>query len=420
MSPHRLLLAFAGYAQRAGLLLGLLLTLSANCRAGQNELLGELKAKVKADAADFVSWNKLADAELSQLSATGDLACLTRAAEAVEHSLQSANPEFNHGGLAVRARVALASHRFTEARRDAELLRTLMPDSTYPLHLLGDALLNLGEYEAATRAWHQLFARDGSTLATEPRLAQLDLVYGRTAPAHEHLTAALALAEKLTPPSPETVAWCHVQLGELAFRSGDWETAGKHYTAARAAQPDYYAALDHLAELRGAQGRIDEAIATYTHALELQPRPELMQALGDLYLSTGRAADAQPWHDHALAAYLVSVEHGEALYFHHLTGFYADSVKEPAKAVEWARRDLVLRPSIQACDALAWALHKAGQNEEASSIVPKALATGTHDAHILYHAGLIRMAAGNVADGSALLQQALAANPRYNTFHVHR
>lgn len=410
----------AGYFKPAAILIGLALALTGSCRAGQHELLAALKAKVTADASDFVTWNKLADAELSQLSATGDLACLTRAAEAVEHSLQSANPEFNHGGLAVRARVALAAHRFTEARRDAELLRTLMPDSTYPLQLLGDALLNLGEYDAATRAWNQLLARDGSTLATEPRLAQLDLIHGRTARAQERLATALALAEKLAPPSSETVAWCHVQFGELAFRSGDWETAGKHYTAALAAQPDYYAALDHLAELRGAQGRIDEAIATYTHALELQPRPELMQALGDLYLSTGKTAEAKPWHDRALATYLASAERGELLYLHHLAGFYADSVKEPAKAVEWARRDLALRPSIQACDALAWALHKAGQNEEAASIVPKALATGTHDAHILYHAGLIRMAAGNVADGSALLQQALAANPRYNTFHVHR
>ncbi len=33
---------------------------------------------------------------------------------------------------------------------------------------------------------------------------------------------------------------------------------------------------------------------------------------------------------------------------------------------------------------------------------------------------MIRMGAGDITGGGALLQQALAANPRYNTFHVHR
>ena len=260
----------------------------------------------------------------------------------------------------------------------------------------------------------------GFILATEPRLAQLDLICGRIARAGERLAAALALAEKLTPEAPEAVAWCHVQFGEFAFRSGDWAAAEKHYTSALASQPGCYAGLEHLAELRGAQRRLDEAAATYTQLIERVPRPELMQALGDLYLSAGQAKAAQPWHDRALAAYLASAERGDVLYFHHLAGFYANSFNEPAKAVEWARRDLALRHSIQAYDALAWALHKAGQNEEAVSMAAKALATGTHDAHILYHAGLIRMAAGNVADGATLLQEALTANPRYNTFHVHR
>lgn len=150
------------------------------------------------------------------------------------------------------------------------------------------------------------------------------------------------------------------------------------------------------------------------------PRPELMQALGDLYLAAGKATDAQRWHDRALAAYLASAEHSDVLYFHHLAGFFTDSVNDPAKAVEWARRDLALHHNIQTYDALAWALHQAGQTAEAVSLSAKALATGTRDSHLFYHAGLIRMSAGEVADGAALLRQALAANPRYNTFHVHR
>ncbi len=308
---------------------GLLHATTEACRADTAEKLRDLEAKVQTEPADFVAWNKLADAHLSLLSATGDLAHLTRADAAVERSLKTANPEFNRGGLAMRTRVALASHRFAEARRDAEQLRTLMPDSGYPLQLLGDALFNLGEYDDAERVWAQMLARDGSNPATEPRLAQLDLIHGRVERARERLATALELARKLTPPAPETVAWCQVQLGELAFRSGDWETAETHYTAALSAQPDDSAAQDHLAELRGAQGRFDEALALYTRAIERAPRPELMQALGDLCIAAGQTGDAKLWRDRALAAYLASVQRGEVLYLHHLTGFYADSTMNP-------------------------------------------------------------------------------------------
>jgi len=389
-------------------------------KARAAETLNPIGARVKANPGDFVAWNKFADGELRLLSATGDLAHLAHAAAAVEQSLKTANPEFNHGGLAMRTRVELAFHRFKEAQCDAEQLRTLMPDSTYSLGLLGDALLNLGEYAAVERIWNKMFSIDKSSLATEPRLAQLDLVHGRVESARERLLKSLELARKLEPESPDVVAWCQVQVGELAFRSGDWETAEKQYEAALSAQPHYYAGLDHLAELRGAQGRLDEAVVLYSRVIERLPRPEFMQALGDLYLFSGKAGDAKPWHDRALAAYLASVERDETLYFHHLAGFYADSLNEPEKAVEWARRDLTLRHTIQAYDVLASALYKAGKIDDARDAISKALATGTRDAHILYHAGTILMGAGDISGGVVKLQEAVGANPRYNSFHVHR
>lgn len=42
------------------------------------------------------------------------------------------------------------------------------------------------------------------------------------------------------------------------------------------------------------------------------------------------------------------------------------------------------------------------------------------DAHILYHAGMIRMSVGDLIGGRAALRQAVEINPRHATFHVHR
>ena len=54
----------------------------------------------------------------------------------------------------------------------------------------------------------------------------------------------------MLPPSPETLAWCLVQSGQLAFQTGDWPAAERQYAAALEAHPDDWPAIDHVAELR--------------------------------------------------------------------------------------------------------------------------------------------------------------------------
>jgi len=388
--------------------------------ARTSDTLESIERLAETNPDDVAVWNKIADARLRLLSSTGDLANLARAAAAVERSLKISTPEFNRAGLALRTRVELASHRFKEAQQSAQQLRAIMPDSAYPLGLLGDAYLNLGNYSACERVWNEMLAKDKSVLMSEPRLAQLDLVHGRIPEARKRYEKVVEAAQKLEHETPDVLAWACMQLGELAFRSGEWDKAEEQYEAALAALPDYYAALEHKAELRGAQGRLDEAVALYNRVIERAARPEIIQALGDLYLFAGKTAEAKPWHTRALEAYLASVERGEILYFHHLAGLYADSLNDAERAVLWARRDLTMRNSIQAYDTLAWALYRAGVFEEAQVTISLALAPGTRDPHILYHAGTILMRAGNIPSGTARLQEALAVNPRYNSFHVHR
>jgi tetratricopeptide (TPR) repeat protein len=385
-----------------------------------NDTLAALEKSVETHPEDVTSWNKIAEARLRLLSSTGDLANLAAAAAALERSLKIAGPDSNRAGLALRTRVELASHRFKEAEQSAEQLRAIMPESGYPLGLLGDASLNLGEYADCERVWSEMLAKDQAVLSTEPRLAQLDLVHGRLAKAGERYGKIVEAARQLEKEAPEVLAWAYVLAGELAFRSGHWEKAGQHYDAALVAMPDYYSALEHKAELRGAQGQLDEAVALYERVIRRTARPEIMQALGDLYLFAGKTADARPWHERALKGYLASVERGEVIYFHHLAGLYADSLNEPERAVEFARRDFALRQNIQSYDTLAWTLYRAGLTSEAAETISHALVTGTKDPHILYHAGTILMRAGNIPTGTARLQEALAANPRYNSFHVHR
>jgi tetratricopeptide (TPR) repeat protein len=376
-----------------------------------------LERKVQDDPANYIAWNQLASRYLTLLRDGGNEEQLTRAEQAVAASLKALAPPQNAGALAMRAAVEIAGHRFGDALATALQFQPISSDETAAWLLIADARLGLGDYAEAEQAIAKLVEAGANPAAIEPRRARLDLVHGRPADARAHFEAMLKAVED---GPPEVRAWVLVQLGELAFRTGDWDTAERHYTAALAARPDDVAAQEHLAELRGGEGRLDEAAALYQAVIEKTGRPEYCQALGDLYAFSGSPEKATPWHQRAEAAYLASVKAGHVLYFHHLTGFYADAQPDPVPALAWARRDLDLRHSLEAWDALAWALYQNNQFPEAVVAIGKALASGTADAHVLYHAGLIRMSAGDLAGGKTAIQQALAANPRHTAFHVHR
>lgn len=379
-----------------------------------------LESRVKSDPADFTAHNLLAAHYLQRLRLTGRDENLTLAAREARDSLAAMPAEQNFGGLIERTLVEQASHQFAAARESVRRLVQLLPGKSMPFQLLGDALLELGDYKQAAAAYAEMRRLDADSVETETRLARLAFVRGNVETARQHLTTALTLARDLSPPAAEPVAWCSVQLGQLCFGVGDWDTALKHYQAALEAWPDSYAALEHLAELRAAQQHYDEALSLYQKLVARVPRPEFHQAIGDLYAFMGKPAEARPWHERALAAYLESVERGNVHFYHHLVDFYCDSQENPTEALKWARKDLELRHSVFAYDALAWALYRNGEFAQAREAMNKALALGTKDAHLLYHAAKIHSAAGDPHKAEMFLERAALVNPRFNSFHVHR
>jgi tetratricopeptide (TPR) repeat protein len=399
----------------------LLLTLALCSRGlGADTGIRFLEERVKKDPGDFTAQNMLGARYLDLLRNTGDDEWLAKARRASEVSVSTVPPEINTAGLALRARVQLASHQFSAARDGARRLVEMVPQKAVGYSILGDALLELGGYAEAAEAYQKLAQLDEGGIDSESRLARLSFIRGDLAASQDHFVSALAQAAKLSPASTSLVAWCSVQLGQLYFGRGDWGNAGKQYDAALKAVPDYYAALDHLAELRAAQEKYPEAIQLYEKVIAFVPRPEFVQALGDVYVFMNKPQQAKPWHERAVGIYLKSATTGDARFFHHLAGFYCDSMEEPAEALKWARKDLEIRQSIFAHDALAWSLYRNGEFREAAEEMKKALSLGTRDAHLLFHASMIASANGNLGQGKEFLRLAAEVNPHYHAFHVHR
>ncbi len=346
-----------------------------------------LKARTVEDPLDYVAHNRLASSYVKLLRDSGEFAYLELAAVEARASLEAVPAERNPGGLSALALVDFESHDFSGARSNAQRAYEIDPNNTGALALCGDAELELGNYDRATTIYEQLGAEAASApvLARRARLAEL----------HGHTDdAARLLAE-----AGDQDGWYHVRRGELLFRAGDLGGAESEYLKA----PESFAQLDHLAELRAAQGQYDEAVAAYTKLFEQSGRAEILQAIGDLYGFRGQADQAKPWYDRAKNAYLDSVRSGNNHYLHHLAEFYCDSEEDPAEALRWARKDLEIRHSIYAWDALAWALYKSGDLAGAKDASQKATSLGTRDAHLLYHAAMISLRAGDAEKGRSLL-----------------
>ena len=379
-----------------------------------------LEDRVQRDPDDILAQNRLAEIDLQRLRETGDYEWLRRAGEAARRSLASVPAEQNPNGLFMQARVEYESHHFAAARDRALALTKIEPGKSRAFALLGDALLEFGDIDQAAAAYEEMQKRKGDPVETETRLARLDLARGALDSAQEHFAKALAAAQALSPASPEIVAWCLVQSGQLEFNRGQWEAAEKDFQTALAERPADVGALEHLGELRAAQEKYSEAILLYDQVIARMPRPEFYQAEGDVYAAMGKQSEAATWHARARDAYLKNAEEGNSHYFHHLAGFFSDTEENPGEALKWARRDLELRHTAAAEDTLAWSLYRGGEFAQAVEIEKKVLARENKDAHILFHAGMIFLAAGDSARGKELLAQAARINPRHMAFHVHR
>ena len=368
------------------------------------------EARAKSDPGDFIAQNHLAMAYIQELRKTGDLTYIDRASAAAHASLKAVPATQNTGGLVSLSLAEFEGHHFREALTLSQQALGIDSQNLGALATTGDAELELGDYAEAEKIYTALTNLEVSP-SIEARVSRLIELKGDNERAVQLLQDAAA---------EQNTEWYHIRMGEIFFRTGQFDQAQHEYEAAQKLAPGHFLVLDHLAELQAARGNYAEATNLYEQVISLIPRPDYFQALGDVYLYMGKVAEAKSWHDKALAGYLKSIAEGHTYFCHHLAGFYCDSEENPTEALRWAREDLKSRHSVYAQDALAWAYYKNGDYAQAATEMDQALSLGTKDAHLLYHASMIFSQAGQLDRGSDFLKLALTVNPRYNTFHVHR
>lgn len=380
-------------------------------RKATEGVIRTLEERLKRDPEDFVAANKLAGYYMQRQRETGDVNYLNLAERAARSSLAVIPAEMNKGGLAALTGVEYANHNFAAARDHAMLLVKLDPGKSYPYQMLGEALLELGDYEKAAEALRRMESLSGISASTESRLARLSFLQGDLDAARRHLLAALAAATN-SDTSRETTAWCQWQLGELDFATGDYKAAEQHYHDSLKTFPDYFRALAGLARTRAAQGDLQEAVAGLEHVVRIVPDPTFVATLGDLYKLTGRERDAAA--QYLLVEQIARLNANGALYSRQLALFYADHDVKAEEAYAGAVKEYEARRDIYSADAVAWAALKANKLAEAQSKIKEALRLGTKDAKLYYHAGMIARRAGDVTAARDYLQRAFKLNPQFD------
>ena len=309
----------------------------------------------------------------------------------------------------------LKLHRLDAAKTDLEKLAYLDGDPKVQV-LQADIAVQEGNYADAAASYLQIIAKN----RLWDNLARLAYLQAKSGDFNDADRLYQEAEEELSAKDMRSYAWVELQRGYLALSQGRNQTAWAHYQRADQAYTGYWLTQEYRAEWLGAQRNYDAAVTLYKQLIACNRRPELYQALGDLYLYMGKPELARPWHDQALAVYLASVRRGEVQYYHHLASFYADARMDGAQAVQWARKDLQLRQNVTTRDALAWALFRDGQYPEAVDQINRALSDNWQDAHLFFHAAMIYLAAGLTEKGKDYLQNAGNLNPYYDAFHVHR
>ena len=358
---------------------------------------------------DWRAWATLGTAHLERGRVTGDPTSFARAEQAVRRSL-ALHPAENGEALVARGALANARHDFAAARADALAAIRFNAYDADAYAVLVDAETQLGRPAAATAAVQRLLdLRPG--LSAYAR-ASYDLEQrGRAVQAAALMRRALDTAV-----DPADVAFCRLQLGDLAWHAGDLIGAGREYAAGLAADPSSAGLQRGRARVAAATGRLDSALADYADLTSRAPLPGYLLEHAELLRSAGRDAQATAQLELATAAHGVFSANGgtDGL----TSAALAMAAGRPAEAVRAARAEWQRRQHADVADTLGWALHLAGEHAEAVGYARRAVGSGATYPAYAYHLGMIELALGHPMAAREQLTAALAGNPQFSPVDV--
>jgi tetratricopeptide (TPR) repeat protein len=314
-------------------------------------------------------------------------------AEQCARCIEKRNPKSQEAML-LRAHVMQNLHRFKESETLAQCL-VQERGLSFDYGLLGDALMEQGRLNDAVEAYQRMM-NSKPDLRACARAAHMRWLKGDLAGAIEAIQLAVSAA---SPSDAESAAWVNTRLAFYQFQAGRVNEAEQRCASALSLQNNYPPALLLQGRILLGRSKYREAVDALQNAAELNPLPEYQWTLAEAL----RAADRE---NEASALETQLRLHGATSDPRTLALFLATRHENPGTALRLAQAELDSRSDIFTHDALAWSLAAAGNLTEAHSEMQRALAEGTEDGRLFFHAAVIASKAGRAADAEGWLRKA--------------
>jgi tetratricopeptide (TPR) repeat protein len=349
---------------------------------GLRQRIADMEARLQRRPNDATAALALADALLRQARATNDGRPTNRAAVVLRAVLNEDPGQYD--ALRLLGAVYLSQHRFRDALETGRRARNLRPSDAWNDGVIGDALVELGEYDSAFDAFDTMVSlRPGADAYA--RVSYARELRGDLAGALEVMQLA---ASATTAHDAEAKAWYTAHVGELYLRLGRLADAEREYRRAAFFYPNYPHAVVGLGKVKAERGELDAALTIYREQFERTPTLDLAARIGDILAGRGATAESERYYELAEVLAGPPPAQSEAS----LALFLAEHDRKLSDALRIAQAVANTRHDIMTDDALAWTLFKMGRIGEAFVWWQRAMRTGTRDERILRHGEAIQAA----------------------------
>src|SRR5205823_8456966 len=130
---------------------------------GLRQRITEMEDRIRREPRDIGAAVLLADALLRQARATADGRPANRAGEVLKAVLEETPAQYD--ALRMLGAIELSQHRFRDALEAARRARDLRPEDAWNYGVMGDALIELGEYDKAFEAFDTMVTMRPSAAA---------------------------------------------------------------------------------------------------------------------------------------------------------------------------------------------------------------------------------------------------------------
>jgi len=366
----------------------------------------EAAAKASGPGSADAAWTRLGDAFMQKGRETADVSYYGRAEGAYRKAL-AANPK------SVEALVGMAwvdggRHEFERSVEFANKAIALDPGRTDAYGLLGDAAVEMGDYEKAFEQYQKMLDLRPD-VSSYSRGAHLLFLTGDLRKATLLMSKAIGSGA----PYAENTAWCRAQWALMQFSVGSYLSASQMLTEGLKAAPNNYHLLAAMGKVKAAMKDYDAAIDYYKKAEAIVPQHEVVVALGDLYTLQGKTNEAAA--QYALVDVIHKLNRANGVIGDmQMAQFFADHDRNLDEAVRMAEAEYAVRPNVYVADTLAWCYYKTGRIADAQKLIGKALSHQTPEAMFLYHQGAIFEKAGRTEQAKTALYQALSVSPNFH------